>query len=145
MVFIMFLFPLSSTMIIRLFSSTSRNFRCQDALDANNAWKIAPIMIRKMQVPAYWPVLEGVQPSEIRAVCVEVKKVLIIDDMCIMPLDVTVDEDMGISMMRKSWWVSDLRLVVVLQTLAKILSFSAYGSALPSECRRWQFVSAKGL
>ena len=35
--------------------------------------------MRKMQVPAYCPVLEGVQPLEYKGVVVEVKKTIVID------------------------------------------------------------------
>lgn len=40
--------------------------------------------IKKIHVPAYWPLLVGVQVSEKRGVLNEVKKVIIISDMPIM-------------------------------------------------------------
>lgn len=39
---------------------------------------MAASTIRKIQVPTYWPVVLGVQPSEYSGVEVEVKKVIII-------------------------------------------------------------------
>ncbi len=60
---------------------------------------MAPKKIRKMQVAAYLPVLAGYQLLEKRGVVVEVKKVIIIDDIGIMRLVVGESISMTISML----------------------------------------------
>lgn len=61
--------------------------------------------IKKIHVPAYWPLLVGVQVSEKSGVLNEVKKVIIISDMPIMEeselisiedMDVEVDMDIPV-------------------------------------------------
>ena len=48
---------------------------------ASKARKIVANAIRKMHVPAYWPVEAGVQAMEKRGVVVEVKNVIAIESM----------------------------------------------------------------
>lgn len=52
-------------------------------------------MMRKMQVPAYCPVLEGVQEVEKSGVVVEVKKVVCMD----IDMDEEFEEEEDMSMM----------------------------------------------
>lgn len=68
--------------------------------------RITARTIKKMQVPAYWPLDVGVQSSEKRGVLNEVKKVMIISDIVIvieepdmpdMP-DMAVEEAVDIAM-----------------------------------------------
>ncbi len=49
-----------------------------------------------MQVPAYWPVVDGVQLAEKRGVVWELKKVIIMEDMGI--IVESEDEDIDIAM-----------------------------------------------
>ena len=58
------------------------------ARSANRALKRAARMIRKMQVPAYCAVFEGVQEVENNGVLVEVKKVI-----CIMDIGMVAELD----------------------------------------------------
>ena len=48
-------------------------------LSASNSRRMTAREMRKMQVPAYCPVLEGVQVLEYKGVLVEVKKTIVID------------------------------------------------------------------
>lgn len=43
--------------------------------------------IKKMTVPAYWPVVAGAQAAEYKGVLVEVKKVIVL----IVPMDMVLD------------------------------------------------------
>lgn len=53
-------------------------------------------MMRKMQVPAYWPVVEGVHLAEKSEVLVEVKRVPIF-------VDFKADEDISILQTANQW------------------------------------------
>jgi len=69
---------------------------------ANNALKIVAKMMRNMQVALYWPVVVGIQDMEKRGVVVEVKNVMAILSIPIMdviPIDPSVEVDIGISAM----------------------------------------------
>lgn len=68
----------------RRLSSASSHFRSWVALKAKRPRKIAARNMRKIQVPTYWPVVEGIQLEEYKGVIVEVKKTIIIDDIGIM-------------------------------------------------------------
>jgi len=47
-------------------------------------------MMRKMQVPAYWPGVLGCQAREKSGVLVEVKKVIVIEDMGMVDIEVAI-------------------------------------------------------
>jgi hypothetical protein len=69
---------------------------------ASNARKVVAKMMRNMHVALYWPVVAGVQDIEKRGVVVEVKKVMAIlsipiMDVDVIPVDPSVEVDMGIS------------------------------------------------
>ena len=66
-----------------LLSSRSSHLSSSQCLQAMRTRLSAARKIRKMQVPAYWPVLVGVQSEENSVVAVEVKKAIIIDEACI--------------------------------------------------------------
>lgn len=59
--------------------------------------KMAARTIKKMQVPAYWPVVLGDQASEYRGVLMELKKTIIMSPIDIMPMEFMSMPDMEAS------------------------------------------------
>jgi len=93
---------------------------------ASKARKIVANAIRKMHVPAYWPVEAGVQAMEKRGVVVEVKNVIAIESIPIIEeedesMDIDVEEAMDMSIVEVA---ADAMVVVMLMPDMSMLDIS---------------------
>lgn len=111
---------------------------------ANSPRNISASMMRKMQVPAYWPLFIGVHAAENSGVVVDVKNDIVISDMDIIDVmdvdDEEVDEAMAMLVVLAAMAVLVVILISIVAEGKKVFSAVGYCDSI-----RYVYWSMLGL